>query len=117
MKNLVLSLAMVLAVTVAMAGEKKDKEAVDANASATIMLSGSVIDQTTNEALVGVKVELEGTDQVTYTDFDGNYSFENVKPGTYNVSASYVSYEHKCMQNVTVSPSNQEVAISLKSSN
>ncbi len=108
---------MVFAVTVAMAGEKIDNETVEAKANAAVMLNGSVIDQTTHEALVGVKVELEGTNQVTYTDFDGNYSFENVKPGTYNVAASYVSYEKKYMQNVTVSPSNKELEISLKSSN
>jgi protocatechuate 3,4-dioxygenase beta subunit len=117
MKNLVLSLMLVFAVTVAMASEKKDKESVEANVSATMALSGSVVDQTTNEALVGVKIELEGTGQVTYTDFDGNYTFEHIKPGTYNVSASYVSYEKTWLQNVTVSPSNQEVEISLKSSN
>lgn len=117
MKNLVLSLMMVFAVTFAMANNSKDNKTVEANANATIVLSGSVIDQTTNEALVGVKVELEGTNQVTYTDFDGNYAFENVKPGTYNVAASYVSYDKKNMENVTVSPSNKELRISLKSTN
>ncbi|WP_163715147.1 carboxypeptidase-like regulatory domain-containing protein [Mangrovibacterium lignilyticum] len=117
MKNLVLSMLMVFAVSVAMAGEKKDKEAVEANANATTMLNGSVIDQTTNEALVGVKVQLEGTNKVAYTDFDGNYAFENIKPGTYKVTATYVSYEKKCMEDVSVNPSENQVMISLKSSN
>ncbi|PTN08991.1 carboxypeptidase-like regulatory domain-containing protein [Mangrovibacterium marinum] len=117
MKNLVLSLMMVFAVSFAMASEKNDKQTAEVNVNATIMLSGSVIDQNTNEALVGVKVKLEGTTQVAYTDFDGNYTFENVKPGTYNVSASYVSYQNKSLQNITVSPSNKQIEISLKSTN
>ena len=108
---------MVFAVTIAMAGEKKDKEAVELNVSATTVLSGSVIDQTTNEALVGVKIELEGTSKVVYTDFDGNYTFENVKPGTYNLTATYVSYDKKCMEDISVNPSKNNVIISLKSSN
>ena len=117
MKNLFLTVLMVFAITVARAGEKKDKEAVESNASATTVLSGSVIDQVTNEALVGVKVELEGTNKVVYTDFDGNYAFENVKPGTYNLTASYVSYDKKCMEEVSVNPNKNEMIISLKSSN
>ncbi|RKD92177.1 carboxypeptidase-like regulatory domain-containing protein [Mangrovibacterium diazotrophicum] len=117
MKNLFLTVLMVFAISVAMAGEKKDKEAVESNASATTVLSGSVIDQLTNEALVGVKVELEGTNKVVYTDFDGNYSFEDVKPGTYNLTASYVSYEKKSMEKVSVNPNKNEMIISLKSSN
>lgn len=117
MKNLFLTLLMALVMTVAMASEKKDKEAVESNASATTVLSGSVIDQQTNEALVGVKVELKGTNKVVYTDFDGNYSFENVKPGTYKLTASYVSYERKCLEEVSVNPQENEMIISLKSSN
>ncbi|WP_372773911.1 carboxypeptidase-like regulatory domain-containing protein [Mangrovibacterium sp.] len=117
MKNLFLSILMVFAVTVAMAGEKKDKNTADAQLNTPIELSGTVIDQTTNEALVGVKVALEGTDMVTYTDFDGSYSFANVKTGTYDLTASYVSYDKTCLEKVSVNPEKNQVTISLKSSN
>jgi len=108
---------MVFAITISMASEKNDKEVVASNASATTVVSGSVIDQETNETLVGVKIELEGTNQVVYTDFDGNYTFVNVKPGTYNLTATYVSYETKSLKDISVNPSNNEMIISLKTSN
>lgn len=108
---------MVFAVTVASAAEKKEKKEAELPINQTVQVSGSVVDQATNEALVGVKVQLEGTDQVTYTDFDGNYSFKDVKPGTYAITASYVSYTDKSVENVTILPSNNKVEISLKSAN
>ncbi len=117
MKNICLALIMVFAVSIASAAGKKEKKEVELPVNQPVMVTGTVIDQSTNEALVGVKIELEGTDQVTYTDFDGNYSFEDVKPGTYSITASYVSYDEKSLENVTVMPSNNKVEISLKSSN
>ena len=118
MKNLFLSMLMVFAVTVAMADQKENKNTAEAQTTvSSAMLSGSVTDQNTNESLVGVKIELEGTEQVTYTDFDGNYRFENVKPGTYAVTASYVSYDKTSLKKVVVNPSENQVMISLKSSN
>ena len=95
--------------------KKKDK--AEAKPAATVELNGSVNDQNTNEALVGVRIELLGTDKVTYTDFDGNYAFENLQPGTYEVTASYVSYETKKLEHVAVNAEKNQVTISLKSSN
>ncbi len=77
------------------AEEKKgDKVPADKESTATVLLSGKIIDSTTGEFLTGVEVQLEGTGQKTYTDFDGNFSF-NVKPGEYNLVSDYISYEKK----------------------
>jgi len=37
------------------------------------LISGKVIDKQTGEALVGVKIQLNGTDTFCYTDMNGNY--------------------------------------------
>ncbi len=58
-------------------------------------LIGKVTDQVTGEALAGVAVKVEGTDIVAYTNFDGQFEIENMKPGSYDVCVSYISYEEK----------------------
>ncbi|MFV0365844.1 MAG: carboxypeptidase-like regulatory domain-containing protein [Mangrovibacterium sp.] len=92
MKTLFLSAVLFFAGIAANASEVNNEKKETAKADVT-ELSGVVLDQETNEALVGVKVELEGTGKVVYTDFDGNYTFKNVEPGNYDVVASFVSYE------------------------
>lgn len=95
------------------AAEKESTEKSQAEAT-QFDLCGQVMDQKTNELLVGVKVVLEGTDQVAYTDFDGNYKFKNIQTGEYNVTASYISYEKATVKNVELSLEKSQVNISLK---
>ncbi len=63
-----------------------------ADASANISLTGIVVDSQTKETLAGVEVTIEGTNLKTYTDFEGNFSFDNIQPGNYKVITKYVSY-------------------------
>lgn len=65
-------------------------------------ISGQVIDQKTGESLAGVLVQLEGTDLKTYTDFEGNFSFENIAPGNYAVNVSMISYNNDEVKNIEV---------------
>ncbi|HFS67089.1 MAG TPA: SusC/RagA family TonB-linked outer membrane protein, partial [Flavobacteriia bacterium] len=44
-------------------------------------VKGNVKDKKTKEVLSGVDIILKGTTKGTATDFDGNYSISNVKPG------------------------------------
>ncbi len=80
----------------------EENPAMPVSAPLTVTVSGTVSDSQTGETLVGVQVELEGTTQKTYTDFDGNFAFENVAPGEYNISASYISYEQKKIEKQTI---------------
>ena len=57
-----------------------------------IYVSGSVTDHNTNESLPGVEVRVQGTDIVTYTDFNGNYFLPELKAGTYTLEFKYPSY-------------------------
>ncbi len=56
-------------------------------------LSGKVVDSSTEQSLSGVEVNIEGMDESTTTDDEGNYSFESLQPGTYTVSVEAEGYE------------------------
>jgi len=76
---------------------KENKSA--AKATTGITLSGKIVDFTTGEALTGVKVKIEGSNVLTYSDLDGNFSFENLKPGKYDIIASFISYKKSFIEN------------------
>ncbi|MBI9039285.1 MAG: carboxypeptidase-like regulatory domain-containing protein [Bacteroidales bacterium] len=58
-----------------------------------ITINGKVLDKETNESLAGVLIELEGTNEKVYTDFDGKFEFKNVQPNIYDISVTYIAYE------------------------
>lgn len=117
MKRLFLSFLLVGCVAFTYAEKKENKKENAADNSELTTISGQVLDQRTNETLVGVKVALKGTDKVAYTDFDGKYSFKNIKPGTYELTASYISYEKSTVQDLTLSKNTNQVNILMKDSN
>ena len=63
-------------------------------------ISGNIKDQN-GEPFLGANVILDGTSQGAVTDFDGNYSIQNVEDGTYTVTASYLGFRNST-QNITV---------------
>ena len=56
------------------------------------IISGKVLEQHSNEPLVGANVIIEQTNLGTTTDQGGNYRFD-VPPGNYIISASFIGYE------------------------
>ena len=96
------------------AGNDNNKDNNANNAPvASVSVAGTVVDFATGEALTGVEISLEGTDQKVYSDFDGNFSFEHINPGEYNVVASFISYKNSLIENIDVSKTNN-VSIKLK---
>jgi hypothetical protein len=57
-------------------------------------ITGKVVDKNTGEPLTGVSVKLPGLNLTVYSDFDGNFSFNNVFPGKYDLSASMLTYQN-----------------------
>jgi CarboxypepD_reg-like domain len=92
MKKLLYLLVAVIFVLTAAAKEKGTKSDKPDVKSSTV-ISGTVTDEKSGESLVGVEVKLEGTNQKAYTDFDGNFTFTDIKPGKYNIVATYISYK------------------------
>lgn len=89
-KNVFLTvLSLVLFTGVLMAdGEKPKKETGN-----IVSLSGQVVDQITGETLAGVKLQIEGTDEVIYTDFDGEFKIQCNLSKEPEISAFMISYE------------------------
>jgi hypothetical protein len=77
--------------------------------STTCSVTGKVVDLNSGETLAGVVVSIEGTDTKVYTDLDGNFKIDQVKPGTYNLVLSMISYKNSLVENIELLPSENEV--------
>jgi len=73
-------------------------------------IKGKVVDEK-GQPLPGATVKIPGAGATTISGIDGSYTL-NVVPGTYAVEASFISYETKRIQNVSVS-SNANTALSI----
>jgi protocatechuate 3,4-dioxygenase beta subunit len=93
MKKITLLLAAFLIASVTSFASNNNNTNAEAESVRTVSLSGKVLDMVTGEALAGVKVMVEETDDVSYTDFDGKFTFEGLIPGTYQLSTSLISYK------------------------
>ncbi|PAU93222.1 hypothetical protein CK503_12420 [Aliifodinibius salipaludis] len=56
-------------------------------------LSGEVVDASSQEAISGAQLVLQGVDKEATTGEDGSFTFEMVSPGTYTLSVSADGYE------------------------
>jgi hypothetical protein len=65
-------------------------------------LHGYVVDRLSGEALGGVEISIEGTNQRIYTDFDGRFEVGGLVPGAYNIIVSYISYEKSLLEKVDI---------------
>ncbi|MFB0494984.1 TonB-dependent SusC/RagA subfamily outer membrane receptor [Mucilaginibacter sp. OAE612] len=70
-------------------------------------IKGKVVDEK-SEPLPGATVKIPGTGATAISGVDGSYTL-NIVPGTYTVEASFISYETKRIQNVSVSSSTNTV--------
>ncbi len=104
MKKIALILVLFVSVNSLMAdnGDLTPKKSNDATKS---VVSGKVIDIITGESIAGACISIEGADIKVYTDLDGNYSISDVKPGTYTINVSMISYKSKEFNKVSFNPS------------
>jgi hypothetical protein len=116
MKKLIIGFLSIMLAVAVTANEEEGKTAGNSDNSATVALSGTVFDSTSGELLVGVEVTIDGTETKTYTDFDGNFSFDNMKPGEYKLVTSYISYK-KSSETLKVDSKENQVKIKLENSN
>lgn len=65
-------------------------------------ISGSVVDQSTGEPLIGVVVKHVTSGAEVMTDFDGNFTISSAKAGINELSISYVSYKETKLNRVIV---------------
>ena len=73
-------------------------------------IAGVIIDADNSETLIGATVNVENAAGfITGTDIDGRYNISGLNPGTYTLKITYVSYETKLVEGVTVE--NNEVTV------
>lgn len=111
------TLFMVVTLIFSAMADEKDHNPGAADKPATVTVYGTVTDATTGETLVGVQVQLEGTEKKVYTDFDGHFSFDDVMPGEYNITANYISYEKQKIEKQTIDIFSGEVKLKLEPAN
>lgn len=94
----------------AFSGEK-EKEVVNNNINS---IHGKVTDIHNGQTVAGAVVILQETQQKTYTDFEGNFTFENLKEGKYTLITSMISYKSK-QSRVQLQPSTKSITFQLES--
>lgn len=65
-------------------------------------ISGTITDAKTGEAIIGANVVIQGTQVGAPTDIEGKFVILNLKPGTYNLAVSYVTYKTHIIPDVVV---------------
>ncbi|MCB0760562.1 MAG: TonB-dependent receptor [Flavobacteriales bacterium] len=66
-------------------------------------ITGKITESVTGETLIGANVYItQNPSMGGNADLDGNYTIKNVPAGTYTVTASFISYDSKVIENVVV---------------
>jgi hypothetical protein len=61
-----------------------------------------VLDKTTNVALIGATVSVDGTSQAAITNADGRYHISTVKPGFHYLKVTYIGYTDTKIENIQI---------------
>ncbi len=65
-------------------------------------INGKVLDAKTSEPVIGANVIITGTTVGAPTDLDGNFQISNVKPGSYSITVSFITYKTQAIADVVV---------------
>jgi hypothetical protein len=105
---------MLMAFSVSLVSADDPKKDINMNAQ-TYQIEGTVIDNQTGEALVGVTLKLKGGDQKFYTDLNGNFEINDLSSGTYDIEVDYVSYKDITLKDVSTLTPEINIKVELES--
>ncbi len=98
--------AVCLSINVHASDKKKNNTKDEIHAkNEMVVLSGKAIDAQTGEALSGVAITLTGLNKTVYTDFDGNFTVDDLQPGKYNLTANLITYKETSLEKYAVQKS------------
>ncbi len=66
-------------------------------------LKGRVLNKINNEPIPFANVIIDSTGIGVTSDFDGNYRIDNLKPGLYNITCSFIGFETESVLEIQVS--------------
>ncbi|SIT75654.1 TonB-dependent receptor [Pontibacter indicus] len=75
----------------------------------TGVITGTVRDANTKEALIGVSVQVVGAQLGTVTNENGAYRIDNIPLGSYTLQSSYIGYQQLSKFNVNVTSGNAQI--------
>ena len=81
--------------------------------SGTFELRGSVVEEETGEPVTGAAITVEESGKEVYSDFDGNFSLEDFKPGIYHIRISLISFKPVMLDNIHLDKNSEPLFISL----
>jgi len=84
--------------------------AIQLNAQNAVV-SGRVIDQTSNEPLPFANVVVKGTKTGATTDFDGEFTIAGINPGFVTLEATYVGYKNAVSDEIQLTNAKTEYVI------
>jgi len=118
MLNAKFMLSVLVAITISLIGIQAQAQIVDDQEQDTdAAVSGFVVDAATGEALSGVEVKLEDNGESAETNEEGEFTLENLEPGSYTLIVEEEGYEEWSQTiEVTEDGLGAEVEISLQSS-
>ncbi|OQX97747.1 MAG: hypothetical protein B6I20_12025 [Bacteroidetes bacterium 4572_117] len=69
-------------------------------------IRGKIFDRNTGEEIIGATIVIEGTSPLigAVSDFDGNFSLENIPEGKLDIKCSFISYETKIVKGILLAP-------------
>src|SRR5688572_11197997 len=67
---------------------------------------GTVIDRNNQSVLGGITVQLNPDSISTITDTAGNFSFNNIEPGSYSLRLTGIGFEEKLLSNIVLTTGN-----------
>lgn len=67
-------------------------------------IAGNIVDSKTGEGIPGVNIILRGTYYGAATDIKGNFRINNITPGSYNVTVSFIGYKTLQYTGVKIEP-------------
>jgi len=75
------------------------------SAQSTGSIQGTVLDETTQQPVVGANVIIPGTNQGAATDLDGKFMVERLPVGTYLLRVDYIGYSPRTVSDIVVKSS------------
>ena len=98
--SFIIAFSLILLITsTSFAGIKEPK----ASPVSAITLKGLVVDQSTNEKLAGVTIQIGNNPEKIYSEPDGSFVIPNLDPENNTITIKCISYKEK---KVTVDPKN-----------
>ncbi|HEY0244531.1 MAG TPA: carboxypeptidase-like regulatory domain-containing protein, partial [Mucilaginibacter sp.] len=65
-------------------------------------IAGKIVDEKSNELLIGATISIQGTTKATAANVDGRYVLAGLNPGKYVIIVKYIGYQTKLISEVEV---------------